>query len=102
MQLYVVLAVVVLVLILSAVMAFVPRNQYFGVRCKWSMYNENTWKRSDILGAIATGYACILTIPFALMWQHHSAKIFSAFIVIAAIVSIFGAYFFYKQEVRKH
>ncbi len=42
-------------------------NSSVGFRCGWSMYNENTWRRSNRFGGWALTAAGLVTIPAALL-----------------------------------
>ena len=75
-------------------------NNRFGIRCKWSMYNSNTWKKSNWVATILINLCSIFIIAAGFCVEQKS--IFSIFIsayIITTILSLFFAFVFYKSEV---
>ena len=100
MKLYLIIFAALFVAIYSWKMPFIGINNKFGLRCKWSMYNSNTWKKSNWVATILINLCSIFVIAAGFCVEHKS--IFSIFIsayIITTILSLFFAFVFYKSEV---
>ena len=78
-------------------------NGVAGVRISWSMYNDNTWRKSNRFGAFAIMIAGVLTIITAvLMKSSFGATMVSlGYLCIASILTLVYAHKVYKTEIAK-
>lgn len=89
-------------LILGNYMPKSRKNSTMGLRCKWSMYNDATWQKSNRFGGIAFMMLGIASVIFALACEGTMAVIYMlAALVWVSIISLIYAYSVYKQEVQK-
>ncbi len=82
---------------------FMPKtriNSLVGVRLKWSMYNDNTWRKSNRFGAIALIAAGVLAIVTAVFVKSAAGCIAAVLgcICLAAAATAVYAYKVYKEE----
>lgn len=99
---YVVVIMGLSFLILGNYMPKARRNSAMGLRCKWSMYNDVTWQRSNRLGGIAFMMLGVASVIFALACEGTMAVIYMLVALAwVAIISLIYAYTVYKQEVKK-
>lgn len=78
------------------------RNSIIGLRTAWSLYNDETWRRSNRFGAIVLmvlGVAIMLTAVFA-SGMTLMLMLMSALLAAMALVIVYS-YIVYKQEKRK-
>ena len=91
----------VLFLILGNIMPKAKMNRAAGVRLKWSMYNDNTWRKSNRFGGIVlmlTGAAIILT---ALLANFSAALILLLVLsVMSGVVVVLYSYKVYREELN--
>lgn len=79
----------ILFVVLGNFMPKAKKNSSAGVRTTWSMYNDNTWRKSNRFGAIAIIAAGILTVVTAALVSGITATILMlVYIMIAAIVAV--------------
>lgn len=90
----------VLLIIVANFMTRTRINSTVGVRTVWSMYNDNTWRKSNRFGAIALMIAGALTVvASACMSSAIGATIVSLVLVcLAAAVVVAYSYHVYKAE----
>ena len=84
---------------------FMPKtrtNSVVGFRTRWSMYNDNTWRKSNRFGAIALIAAGVLTIVTAVFVKSTAGCIAAmlSYICLAAAAASVYAYKVYKEELR--
>ena len=82
---------------------FMPKtrtNSVVGFRTSWSMYNDNTWAKSNRFGAIALMAAGVLTIVTAIFVKSPAGCIAAmlVYICLAAATAVVYAYKVYKEE----
>lgn len=77
-------------------------NGSVGVRISWSMYNDNTWKKSNHFGAIAMIIAGILTIITAVLMKNSFGAAMTAvgYICAASAVTMIYAHKVYVEEIK--
>ena len=80
---YLILSVSIIIAIISIIMPFTHINRKFGVRTKWSIYNNQTWYYSNIIGSI------ILKVAFI------------SSIIAAGVLSVLFSYFVYIYVIHK-
>ena len=59
-----------LFILLGGLMTKSRRNSSFGIRTRWSLYNDNTWEKSNRFGAFAMMIAGLLVILAAIFMQN--------------------------------
>ena len=76
-------------------------NGTLGVRVSWSMYNDNTWRKSNRFGAIAIMIAGVLTIMTAVIMKSSfgATMIALGYIILASIVTVVYAHKVYNIEI---
>ena len=92
--------------VLLIVMAnFLPKsrkNGIMGLRTKWSMYNDNTWRKSNMFGAAVLMLAGALTIiTAAFTAQMVSLIMMLVFLLSGTAVCIVYSHIVYKNELNK-
>jgi len=92
----------VLFIVLGNFLPKTRKNRAMGVRVKWSLYNDITWRKSNRFGAFALSAAGILTIvtsltagprkilPWMFLW-----------LTLALVLTLVYAYNVYRQEIVK-
>ena len=75
-------------------------NGVAGVRISWSMYNDNTWRKSNRFGAFAIMIAGVLTIITAVLMKSSigATMVMLGYIIIASIVTVIYAHQVYVKE----
>ena len=96
-------ACIVLGLLLIVLGNFMPKtrtNSVVGFRTSWSMYNDNTWRKSNRFGAIALIAAGVLIIVTAIFVKSAAGCIAAmlGYMCLAAAASAVYAYRVYKEE----
>ena len=78
-------------------------NGAVGVRISWSMYNDNTWRKSNRFGALAIMIAGVPTIiTSVLMKSSFGATIISlGYLCLATIITVIYAHKVYKTEIAE-
>ena len=78
-------------------------NGTLGVRVSWSMYNDNTWRKSNRFGAIAIMIAGVLTIMTAVIMKSSfgATMIALGYIILASIVTVVYAHKVYNIEIAE-
>ena len=81
---------------------FMPRtrtNSLIGFRCKWTMYNENTWRKSNLFAGIVMMVLGILIAVENLVFDDLTAAIIMIALLIVSIVTMsVYAYVVYQKE----
>ncbi len=78
-------------------------NGTVGLRLSWSMYNDNTWRKSNRFGAIAIMVAGVLTIitGAAMKSSFAATMIALGYVLAAVILCVVYAYRVYRAELGK-
>ena len=75
-------------------------NNLFGVRMKWSMYNENTWRRCNSFGGIVFIIAGLLIIvTSAIVPANVIAVAITAYLLIATVIIMVYSRKVYQEEI---
>ena len=81
---------------------FLPKakkNSAVGVRTAWSMYNDNTWRKSNRFGAISLIVAGLLTILTTIFTSGMiSTVMLIVYLIISSIITILYSKIVYEQE----
>ena len=88
-------------LLLIAIGNYMPktkRNGVIGIRTKWSMYNDNTWNKSNLFGAVVFEIIGIITIvvSFTLNKLYLLICVVSLVVVAAIIITVYSYIVFKK------
>ena len=77
-------------------------NSTVGVRVSWSMYNDNTWRKSNRFGAFAIMIAGVVTIIMAVLLKNSFGAAMAAVgaVILASAVTIIYAHKVYVQEIE--
>jgi len=94
----------IIFIILGNFMTKTRINSMVGVRVSWSMYNDNTWRKSNRFGAITIMISGILTIITALFVKNSFVSIIitMGYLFIAVILTLVYAYKVYKWEISNN
>lgn len=91
----------ILFIVLGNYMTKAKTNSTVGVRTSWSKYNDNTWRKSNRVGAIAIIIAGLLTIITTVFvdatW---CTPLMLTYLVAAAIVAVVYSKIAYKKEIE--
>jgi uncharacterized membrane protein len=92
----------VLYIVLGNIMPKTRNNGVAGVRISWSMYNDNTWRRSNRFGGYAMVTVGILTIITAAFMSNSfmAAMIMLGYLCAATIITVVYAHKVYIQELE--
>ena len=78
------------------------RNSTIGFRFPWTLYNENTWLRSNRFASYVMMIAGVITIIGALLFKGLAAPIIMlASVTLSLLVVLIYAYFVYRDERKK-
>lgn len=93
----------ILFIVLGNFMTKTRINGLVGVRISWSMYNDNTWRKSNRFGAIAIMSAGLLTIVTAIWMKNSFGATMMAlgYIGIVTIMTVMYAHKVYKTEIEQ-
>ncbi len=87
-------------IVLGSGMTRVKRNAFWGIRTKWSMYNDETWAESNRFGGKGLVVIGILTVLGALLVGGMiSIAITCGLFLLYVIVTVFYSYKIYKKVV---
>ncbi len=77
-------------------------NSTVGVRVSWSMYNDNTWRKSNRFGAFAIMIAGVVTIIMAVLLKNSFGVAMAAVgtVILASAVTLIYAHKVYVQEIE--
>ena len=93
----------VIFIVLGNFMTKTRRNGAVGVRISWSMYSDQTWRRSNRFGAFAVISAGALTIITAVFMKNSfgATMVSLGYLCAASILTVIYAYKVYKSEIAK-
>lgn len=93
----------IIFIILGKFMTKTRINSAIGVRISWSMYNDNTWRKSNRFGAVAVMIAGVLTIITAFLMKNSfgATMIMLGYIILASIITVIYAHKVYKKEITE-
>lgn len=93
----------IIFIILGKFMTKTRINSAIGVRISWSMYNDNTWRKSNRFGAVAVMIAGILTIITAFLMKNSfgATMITLGYIILASIITVIYVHKVYKKEIAE-
>lgn len=85
---------------------YVPKirlNSSIGLRCTWSMYNDETWIRSNRFGGKVMAAAGAAAVVTALLVKNGlmSIALLMGYLTAAVIISLIYAHKVYKEETAK-
>ena len=84
---------------------FMPKtriNGLVGFRCKWTMYNDVTWKKSNYFGAVGMMILGFLTVIAGIAFDGISGiAVMLALLTAFIIVILIYAFKVYKKEIAK-
>ena len=92
----------IIFIILGNFMTKTRINSTVGFRVSWSMYNDNTWRKSNRFGAYAIMIAGVVTIIMAMILKSSfGAAMVAVFaVILASVVTLVYAYKVYVQEIE--
>lgn len=92
----------VIFIVLGNFMTKTRINSAVGVRVSWSMYNDNTWRRSNRFGAYAIIIAGIVIIIMAVILKNSFGAAMAAVgtLILASVVTLVYAHKVYVQEIE--
>lgn len=80
----------------------ITKNKFFGLRTTWSLYNDNTWNKSQRYGGftlVAVGFLMVMATIF--VPGIYNLIVTGLSLVFALTFSIFFSYKVYKEEKEK-
>lgn len=92
----------IMFIVLGNFMTRTRKNAVVGVRTAWSMHNDNTWRKSNRLGAISiivAGLCTIVTTAFASGMV--STICLLVYIILATIITVIYSKKVYDAEIKK-
>ena len=99
---YVSMLMSILIIAMGNYMPKTRRNSTIGFRFPWTLYNENTWLRSNRFASYVMMIAGVITIFGALIFKGLAAPIIMlASVAISLFVILIYAYFVYRDERKK-
>ncbi len=90
----------VLFIVLSIFLLNIKKNNVFGLRTSYSMYNESTWKKSNLFAGISGIISGIAAFICSLIFKDFAC--ITAFLIILFIwcaLCVIASYIFYKNTV---
>ena len=89
-------------IVIGNVMTKTRKNGLIGFRTRCSMYNDNTWRKSNRFGAFALIISGILTIITAVLLKSSFGAILAAlgFVILASIVTVLYSHSVYLREIK--
>ncbi|MCR5211835.1 MAG: SdpI family protein [Lachnospiraceae bacterium] len=92
----------VILIVLGNFMTKTRINGVAGFRINWSMYNDNTWRKSNRFGAFAIMVAGVLTIITAVLMKNSfiATMVMLGYILIASIMTVIYSHKVYVREVE--
>ena len=92
----------ILFIVLGNFMTKAKKNVVAGLRTTWSMYNDNTWRKSNRIGAICLIIAGVLTIVTTVFANGMvSTILLLVYVLLAAIVAVWYSKKVYDQEKKQ-
>lgn len=91
----------ILFLVLGNFMAKAKKNAIVGLRTGWSMYNDNTWRKSNRFGAVALVFTGLLTV-FTTVWAggNVSTILMLVYLLAAVLAAVLYSKRVYEQEIK--
>lgn len=84
--------------VMGNIMPKAKRNALFGIRTSWSMYNDETWEKSNRFGGAIMMMSGVITIAGALAFNEVTALVIAMSAVLsAAIAATIYSYIVYKE-----
>lgn len=78
------------------------RNGSVGLRTTWSLYSDNTWRKSNRFGAVCLVVAGILTIITSIFANTMLSTVcLLIYIITASVISVVYSMIIYKKEVQE-
>ena len=92
----------IIFIILGNFMTKTRINSSVGFRVSWSMYNDNTWRKSNRFGAYAIMIAGVVTIIMGVVMKNSFGAAMSAVgsVILASVVTLIYAHKVYVQEIE--
>ena len=92
----------ILFIVLGNYMTKTRINSVVGFRVSWSMYNDNTWRKSNRFGAFAIMIAGVVTIIMAVLFKNSFGAAMAAVgaVILASVVTLIYAHKVYVQEIE--
>ena len=92
----------IIFILLGNVLPLTRNNYLVGVRIYWSMYNDNTWRKSNRFGGILFVIAGLLMLIVAIIGNPKSyiPAVIGCLLVITILVIAYS-YIVYKEEIKK-
>lgn len=98
---YLILISSVVIGLASIAMPFTRRNKRFGVRTKWSMFNDRTWFYSNLLGAILLVCSSVITTLAFFLCPKMLKVVFLTSACVAGLLSVLFSYLVFLCENRR-
>ena len=90
----------IMFIVVGNFMTKAKRNALVGIRTTWSMYNDNTWRKSNRTGAILIIIAGMLTIITTTLTSGNLGTVFMLiYILAAAVIAVAYSKKVYDQEI---
>ena len=92
----------IMLIVLGNFMTKTRINGAVGFRVRWSMYNDNTWRRSNRFGAYAIIIAGVITIILAVIFNSFLGAVIAAAgaVTLATVLTLVYAHKVYVQEIE--
>ena len=92
----------IMFIVLGNFMTKAKRNAMVGLRTVWSMYNDNTWRKSNRFGAICIIVTGLLTIITTVYTSGMIGTIFMLiYLLLATVVAVMYSKKIYDKEIDK-
>ena len=92
----------VMFIVLGNFMTKAKRNSVVGLRTVWSMYNDDTWRKSNRFGAICIIVTGLLTIITTIYTSGMISTIFMLiYLLLATVVAVIYSKQVYDKEINK-
>lgn len=92
----------VMFIVLGNFMTKAKRNSVVGLRTVWSMYNDDTWRKSNRFGAICIIVTGLLTIITTIYTSGMISTIFMLiYLLLATVVAVIYSKQVYDKEIKK-
>lgn len=90
----------IVLIVLGNFMTKTRINGVAGFRISWSMYNDNTWRKSNRFGAFAIMVAGVLTIITAVLMKNSfiATMVMLGYILIASVMTVIYSHRVYVRE----
>lgn len=92
----------IMFIVLGNFMTKAKRNSVVGLRTVWSMYNDDTWRKSNRFGAICIIVTGLLTIITTIYTSGNISTIFMlVYLLLATVVAVIYSKKVYDKEINK-